>query len=177
MRRPHRSPLFSLFAGKQRARNAESGNGQGSRGHGAQTKEGRRVWRNKGGLEPVLLALPSLSFHSDTLSPFLSVSLSLSLSLSLFLFLSLSLSLSARLCPSVSPSARPSALRGSLCRGGLGTTVTSSTRWGFFLTQAGPLPRGLRHGRGVPWVLPFPCRLCRFALLVSFRAAGQKGGN
>ena len=35
--------------------------------------------------------------------------------------------------------------------------MTSSTRWGFLLTQVGPLPLDLRHGRGAPWVLPFPC--------------------
>ena len=76
------------------------------------------------------------------------------LSFSLTVFLSLSPSLPPSLPFAASlpvprcDASRP--LRGGGC---LGTTVTSTTRWGFLLTQAGPLPLDLRHGRG-------PCGLC-----------------
>ena len=60
------------------------------------------------------------------------------------------------------PSRLPQRCVEGLCRGGsppplrLGTVMTSLTFRGLLFTQAGPLPGGLRHDSGAPWVLPFP---------------------
>ena len=103
--------------------------------------------------------------------------LSIYLSTYLFVYLSICLSIYLSIYPSGHPSIHLSALSGpSAFRASwrpptlrqilpgeaaapplhLGTVVTSSTSRGLLFTQAGPLPGGLRHDSGAPWVLPFP---------------------